>query len=149
MMNSCMCRYFDIKNYFYVCFLTSITPMLSSAPWNDEKECGRNILSVFNDPVYICSDKKKVMQYRFLSAFILKYLLRLLSLMCASYMRSFTNLKLHQPEFAHIEISQRMCSRYNMHFYHHFDGFVYERRNSIVNTLKLRLSCTNPSTSLT
>ena len=27
----------------------------------------------------------------------------------------------------------------------HFDGLVQERRNSIVNALELRVSCTNPS----
>ena len=30
-------------------------------------------------------------------------------------------------------------------FWELFDGLVQERRNSIVNALELRLSCTNPS----
>ena len=31
---------------------------------------------------------------------------------------------------------------------HHYDGLMQERRNSIANALELRLSCTNPSISL-
>ena len=32
-----------------------------------------------------------------------------------------------------------------MHFSHHLNGLVQERRNSIANVLELRLSRTNPS----
>ena len=32
-----------------------------------------------------------------------------------------------------------------MEKYDHINGLVQERRNSIANTLELRLSCTNPS----
>ena len=33
----------------------------------------------------------------------------------------------------------------NMRLSVYIDGFVQKRRNSIANTLELRLSCTNPS----
>ena len=32
----------------------------------------------------------------------------------------------------------------NIEQWHHLDGLVQERRNSIANALELRLSCTNP-----
>ena len=39
----------------------------------------------------------------------------------------------------------QICNPMMALFMKHIDGFVQERRNSIVNTLQLRLSCTNPS----
>ena len=51
------------------------------------------------------------------------------------------------PWFAH-KCSAKPCKRYCLdRLCKYIDGLMQERRNSIVNSLELRLSCTNPSIS--